>query len=76
MIGNADFVRRNPIATKRVVRALLRAADICVSKPDWVARRLVDRSCRKRSQATARMQERVSSGVRRSAMAITMILEN
>jgi NitT/TauT family transport system substrate-binding protein len=43
LIGNADFVRRNPIATKRVVRAMMRATDICTAKPDWVARRLVDR---------------------------------
>jgi NitT/TauT family transport system substrate-binding protein len=43
LIGNPDFVRRNPIATKRVVRAMVRATDICASKPDWVAHRLVDR---------------------------------
>jgi NitT/TauT family transport system substrate-binding protein len=43
LVSNADFVRRNPIATKRVVRAILRAADMCVAKPDWVAHRLVDR---------------------------------
>ena len=43
LIGNVDFVRRNPIATKRVVRAMLRATDICAAKPDWVAQRLVDR---------------------------------
>jgi NitT/TauT family transport system substrate-binding protein len=43
LIGGADFVRRNPIATKRVVRAMLRATDICAAKPDWVAQRLVDR---------------------------------
>jgi NitT/TauT family transport system substrate-binding protein len=43
LIGNADFVRCNPIATKRVVRAMLRATDICGAKPDWVAQRLVDR---------------------------------
>ena len=43
LIGNADFVRRNPIATKRVVRAMIRATDICAAKPDWVAQRLVDR---------------------------------
>jgi NitT/TauT family transport system substrate-binding protein len=40
---NADFVRRNPIATKRVVRAILRATDLCVSEPMLVAQRLVDR---------------------------------
>jgi NitT/TauT family transport system substrate-binding protein len=43
LIGSADFVRHNPIATKRVVRAMLRATDICAAKPDWVARHLVDR---------------------------------
>ena len=43
LTGNVDFVRRNPIATKRVVRAMMRATDICAAKPDWVARRLVDR---------------------------------
>ena len=43
LIGNVDFVRRNPIATKRVVRAMMRATDICAAKPDWVAQRLVDR---------------------------------
>ncbi|MBV9288114.1 MAG: ABC transporter substrate-binding protein [Hyphomicrobiales bacterium] len=43
LVGNADFVRRNPIATKRVVRAMVRATDICAAKPDWVARQLVDR---------------------------------
>jgi NitT/TauT family transport system substrate-binding protein len=43
LIGNVDFVRRNPIATKRFVRAMVRATDICAAKPDWVAQRLVDR---------------------------------
>jgi NitT/TauT family transport system substrate-binding protein len=44
LIGAADFVRRNPIATK-VVRAMVRATDICAANPDWVARRFVDRGC-------------------------------
>jgi NitT/TauT family transport system substrate-binding protein len=43
LLGNTDFVRRNPVATKRVVRAVMRATDICAAKPDWVAQRLVDR---------------------------------
>jgi ABC-type nitrate/sulfonate/bicarbonate transport system substrate-binding protein len=32
-----------PIATKRVVRAILRATDLCLSAPTRVARRVVDR---------------------------------
>jgi NitT/TauT family transport system substrate-binding protein len=40
--GSADFVRRYPIATKRVTRAILKATDLCVAAPARVARMLVD----------------------------------
>jgi NitT/TauT family transport system substrate-binding protein len=43
LAGNREFVRRNPIATKRALRAILRATDICAGDPAGVARRLVDR---------------------------------
>ncbi|MEQ1956584.1 ABC transporter substrate-binding protein [Mesorhizobium sp. CN2-181] len=43
LAGNADFVRDNPIATKRVMRAILKAADLCVSEPERVARQIVDK---------------------------------
>jgi NitT/TauT family transport system substrate-binding protein len=43
LAGNREFVRKNPIATKRVVRAMLRATDLCVNEPALVARRIVDR---------------------------------
>lgn len=43
LAGSRNFVRRNPIATKRVVRAMLRATDLCVSEPTLVAQRMVDR---------------------------------
>ncbi|APG93187.1 ABC transporter substrate-binding protein [Sinorhizobium americanum] len=42
LAGNADFVRNNPVATKRVLRAILRAADLCVAEPQRVARQIVD----------------------------------
>jgi NitT/TauT family transport system substrate-binding protein len=42
LAGNADFIRSNPAATKRVVRAILKAADLCVSDPQRVARQIVD----------------------------------
>lgn len=42
LAGNADFVRNNPVATKRVLRAILRAADLCVAEPRRVARKIVD----------------------------------
>lgn len=42
-IGNRDFVRNHPVATKRALRALLKATDICASEPERVARVLVER---------------------------------
>jgi NitT/TauT family transport system substrate-binding protein len=42
LIGNREFVRKHPVATKRVLRAILKATDFCASDPAAVARRLVD----------------------------------
>jgi NitT/TauT family transport system substrate-binding protein len=42
LAGNREFVRKNPVATKAVLRAILKAADLCVSEPARAARRLVD----------------------------------
>jgi NitT/TauT family transport system substrate-binding protein len=43
LAARTEFVRRYPVATKRVLRALLNGADLCVSEPKRVARLLVDR---------------------------------
>ena len=40
--GSRDFVQGYPVATKRVTRAILKAADLCVAEPERVARMLVD----------------------------------
>jgi NitT/TauT family transport system substrate-binding protein len=42
LAGNSEYVRRYPVATKRVLRALLKATDLCATEPASVARRLVD----------------------------------
>jgi len=42
LAGNTDYVHSNPIATKRVIRAILKAADLCVSEPQRVARQIVE----------------------------------
>ena len=42
LAGSADYVKNYPVATKRVVRAILKAADLCTSDPARVARMLVD----------------------------------
>jgi NitT/TauT family transport system substrate-binding protein len=40
--ASRDFVRAYPIATKRAVRAILKATNICAAEPKKVAQRLVD----------------------------------
>jgi NitT/TauT family transport system substrate-binding protein len=40
--GNTNFIRSNPVATKRVLRAILKTTDLCVSEPARVAQRLVE----------------------------------
>ncbi len=35
-----DFVAKNPVATKRALRALLKAADVCTNEPERAARYL------------------------------------
>ena len=42
LAGNRDYVGKYPVATKHVLRAILKAADLCVSDPQRVARQLVD----------------------------------
>jgi len=43
VVANRDFAQRNPIATKRVLRAILKAADVCATDPERVARFLADK---------------------------------
>jgi len=44
MLGsNRDFARKNPIATKRAMRAILKAADICANEPERVAKFMADK---------------------------------
>jgi NitT/TauT family transport system substrate-binding protein len=42
LFGAKDFVRNHPIATKRSLRGLLKAADYCGAEPEQVAQRLTD----------------------------------
>jgi NitT/TauT family transport system substrate-binding protein len=42
LAANREFARQYPIATKRVMRALLKAVDLCASEPKRIARRVVD----------------------------------
>jgi NitT/TauT family transport system substrate-binding protein len=40
--GHRDYVRKHPVATKRFLRAIVKAADLCATEPERVARRIVD----------------------------------
>jgi NitT/TauT family transport system substrate-binding protein len=41
--ASREFVRKNPVATKRALRAILKTADICALEPERTARFLVDK---------------------------------
>jgi NitT/TauT family transport system substrate-binding protein len=41
LTGHREFVRKHPVASKRALRAILKATDICALEPDRAARALV-----------------------------------
>jgi NitT/TauT family transport system substrate-binding protein len=42
LTGSREFVKKHPVATKRAMRAILKAADLCTTEPARMARFLVD----------------------------------
>jgi NitT/TauT family transport system substrate-binding protein len=57
-VANREFARRSPVATKRALRALLKAADLCALEPDRAAQSLMDRGVAKRyDEALQTMQD-------------------
>jgi NitT/TauT family transport system substrate-binding protein len=58
LTGNREFVRQHPVATKRALRAILKAADVCALEPERVAQFIVDNDYAKRyDYALQAMQE-------------------
>ena len=43
LVASREFVRKHPVATKRAMRAILKADQICALEPERVARVIVDR---------------------------------
>ena len=43
VIANRDFVQKHPVATKRALRAILKATDLCAGEPERAARTIVDK---------------------------------
>jgi NitT/TauT family transport system substrate-binding protein len=42
LVGSTDFVRQYPVATKRAMRAILKATDLCATEPERAARQLIE----------------------------------
>jgi NitT/TauT family transport system substrate-binding protein len=42
LAGQRDYVRKNPVATKRVLRAIVKATELCAGQPERVAQLIVD----------------------------------
>jgi NitT/TauT family transport system substrate-binding protein len=47
IIGRRDFIKNNPVATKKVLRSILRANDLVSQDPSMAAQMLVDRKLNK-----------------------------
>ena len=47
LVGNREFVRKNPVAVKRAMRAILKAAEVCASSPETVAKSLMTKGLAK-----------------------------
>src|SRR5262245_22008981 len=43
LAGNREFVHTHPVATKRALRAILKAADVCGTAPEQAAQFIVDK---------------------------------
>ncbi len=60
--GRQEFVRKYPIATRRALRAILKAADICASEPERVAQSLVDKNYTNQHEYALRAMKDVQYG--------------
>jgi NitT/TauT family transport system substrate-binding protein len=60
--ANREFVEKYPGATKRAMRAILKAADICSLKPDQSARFLVDKGFKTEYNYALQTMEEVPYG--------------
>ena len=48
VLGNREFVHTHPVATKRALRAILKAADLCAREPEQAAQFIVEKAYAKR----------------------------
>ena len=62
LAGNREFVRRHPVATKRAMRAMLKAADICALEPERVARTLATKGYTKQYEYALQLMRDIPYG--------------
>jgi NitT/TauT family transport system substrate-binding protein len=60
--GNREFVQKHPVATKRALRALLKATNVCALEPERAARLLVDKGYAKSYDYTLQSMKDVPYG--------------
>jgi NitT/TauT family transport system substrate-binding protein len=61
-VANREFAQRYPIATRRALRAILKATDICADEPQRAARSILDRGVAKRYDYALQTMNEVSYG--------------
>jgi NitT/TauT family transport system substrate-binding protein len=60
--ANRDFVRSHPVATKRALRALLKAVDVCALEPERAARSIVDKGWTPRYDTALQVMKEIPYG--------------
>ena len=60
--ANRNFIQRNPVATKRALRAILKATDICAQDPQRAARFLVDKGYEARYETAVEVLNKLPYG--------------
>jgi NitT/TauT family transport system substrate-binding protein len=66
VVGNRAFVHRHPVATKRALRAILKATDVCALEPERAGQSLTDRGVATRyddAHQTGKTSPTASGGV-------------
>jgi NitT/TauT family transport system substrate-binding protein len=62
MVAHKSFVQQHPVATKRALRAILKASDLCALQPEKVARFLVDKGYAERSDYAVQAMREIVYG--------------
>jgi NitT/TauT family transport system substrate-binding protein len=60
--GHRDYVRRNPVATRRYLRAVIKAAELCATQPEQAARRIVEAGFTARYEYALQTLKEISYG--------------